>query len=617
MLSPYSLARPGGVQGQVIGLARSLRARGHDVTVLAPGTAERRHCRPPWGSTSSSGDRPGCTRTARWRRSRSRRWRRCAPSASSARGGFDVLHVHEPLAPMAAYGLVLTDPLPMVGTYHRSGVSRWVAPLKPLAELVGRRMQVRVAVSEAARDTGSHAGGGTFEVLFNGIDMDRFESAPPRRDEDGRPVVRVPRSPRAAQGSQRAARRLRQGGAAGRPVGHRRRPGRRGAAPPPSRVGPRALARRLRRRRGGGPAGRARTCCAPRRCSASRSAWSCSRAWRRAARWWPRTSTATGAPPAATPRSVPPGDVDRPVPGARAARSPMPRRAAGWPRPRRTRRRRSTPGRGRWTHWPSATSACTSGRSSPSAPDTDPGHVAWSPADQERAEGPHRQVVGCEASWPINTRVRGHHPEVVPATVPATAAVGVRPAAAPAVVRAAVAPAVVAPAVVAGIATATGTATETATDPRERGRRYGHVSERGRRFVVGLRRGRRSERGRRALRGRRRRLHIAQPVGLGRATERPGRWQPPALQVGQGHRREPLAVPLGLPPAQRPTPDRRRRGAPPAAPSRSRSRPPSALRRSSPPRSRPTATVPSRSARWRPWCPPLLLGALVWVRFCP
>jgi phosphatidylinositol alpha-mannosyltransferase len=48
---------------------------------------------------------------------------------------------------------------------------------------------VRVAVSEAARDTGSHAGGGTFEVLFNGIEMDRFESAPPRRDEDGRPVV--------------------------------------------------------------------------------------------------------------------------------------------------------------------------------------------------------------------------------------------------------------------------------------------------------------------------------------------------------------------------------------------------------------------------------------------
>ncbi len=47
------------------------------------------------------------------------------------KGGFDVVHLHEPLAPMASYGLVLTAPLPMVGTYHRAGVSRWVRPLQP------------------------------------------------------------------------------------------------------------------------------------------------------------------------------------------------------------------------------------------------------------------------------------------------------------------------------------------------------------------------------------------------------------------------------------------------------------------------------------------------------
>jgi phosphatidyl-myo-inositol alpha-mannosyltransferase len=61
--------------------------------------------------------------------------------------------------------------------------------LKPLAELVGRRMQIRVAVSEAARQTGLRSGGGDFEVLFNGVEMERFESAPPRRDEEGRPAV--------------------------------------------------------------------------------------------------------------------------------------------------------------------------------------------------------------------------------------------------------------------------------------------------------------------------------------------------------------------------------------------------------------------------------------------
>jgi phosphatidylinositol alpha-mannosyltransferase len=188
MLSPYSLTRPGGVQGQVIGLSRCLRARGHDVTVLGP--ADEGEPVPEAAGEHFVIGRPTALRSngsvapvALW------------PTASARverfvrTGGFDVVHVHEPLAPMAAYGLVLTAPLPMVGTYHRAGVSRWVPVLKPLAELVGRRLQIRVAVSEAARQTGMRSGGGEFEVLFNGVDMERFESAAPVHDEEGRPAV--------------------------------------------------------------------------------------------------------------------------------------------------------------------------------------------------------------------------------------------------------------------------------------------------------------------------------------------------------------------------------------------------------------------------------------------
>ena len=36
LVCPYSLSQPGGVQGQVLGLARSLVAMGHDALVLAP-----------------------------------------------------------------------------------------------------------------------------------------------------------------------------------------------------------------------------------------------------------------------------------------------------------------------------------------------------------------------------------------------------------------------------------------------------------------------------------------------------------------------------------------------------------------------------------------------------
>jgi phosphatidyl-myo-inositol alpha-mannosyltransferase len=188
MLSPYALTRPGGVQGQVVGLSRALRALGHDVTVLGPLDADAR-------VPESLGDHVDIGRPTALHSNGS-----VAPVAfwptTSARaertirnGGFDVLHVHEPLAPMAAYGLVLTTPVPMVATYHRAGVSRWVPVFKPLAELVGRRMQVRVAVSEAARETGMRSSGGDFKVLFNGVDMERFESAEPYRDETGRPTV--------------------------------------------------------------------------------------------------------------------------------------------------------------------------------------------------------------------------------------------------------------------------------------------------------------------------------------------------------------------------------------------------------------------------------------------
>ena len=36
LVCPYSLSVPGGVQGQVLGLAKALRRRGHEVRVLAP-----------------------------------------------------------------------------------------------------------------------------------------------------------------------------------------------------------------------------------------------------------------------------------------------------------------------------------------------------------------------------------------------------------------------------------------------------------------------------------------------------------------------------------------------------------------------------------------------------
>jgi phosphatidyl-myo-inositol alpha-mannosyltransferase len=176
MLSPYSLSRPGGVQGQVFGLSRALRKLGHEVTVLGPEDE---------GAPESQDDVVVVGRPTGLRSNGSVAPVTISPMVSIRteryvrHSDLDVLHIHEPLAPMAPYGLMITDPLPMVGTFHRAGVSRWVPILKPLAHLVGHRMEVRVAVSEAARETGMKSAGGDYEVLFNGIDMERFSSATP------------------------------------------------------------------------------------------------------------------------------------------------------------------------------------------------------------------------------------------------------------------------------------------------------------------------------------------------------------------------------------------------------------------------------------------------------
>ena len=192
MLSPYSLSRPGGVQGQVLGLARTLRNLGHQVTVVGPDDPEERDLAGD-GAVRASSDLFVIGGPTALRSNGSVAPVTISPIAAMRaerfvrRGGFDVLHLHEPLAPVASYGFVVSAPVPMVGTYHRAGVSRWVPVLKPLVYLVGSRLQVRVAVSEAARETALRSSKGEYEVLFNGVDMDRFTLTDPVRSD--RPSV--------------------------------------------------------------------------------------------------------------------------------------------------------------------------------------------------------------------------------------------------------------------------------------------------------------------------------------------------------------------------------------------------------------------------------------------
>ena len=85
-----------------------------------------------------------------------------------------MLHLHEPLAPSITVPALLAHPAPVVGTFHAAGDRtpyRWLgASLRRLAD----RIDARVAVSEAAVQLARRHLGGSYELLFNGIDVDRF-----------------------------------------------------------------------------------------------------------------------------------------------------------------------------------------------------------------------------------------------------------------------------------------------------------------------------------------------------------------------------------------------------------------------------------------------------------
>jgi len=176
MLCPYDLSSPGGVQGQALGLASSLRRAGHRVTLVAPDRSE------PSGTWR--GDLLVAGHPVGLRANGSvapvalspQAARRAAEAAAEA----DVVHLHEPFAPVLGYGCLVRGRTPMVGTFHRAGGGGLYRALSPLARWAAGRLGVRCCVSEAARATLAQAIGHLeVEVLFNGVEAERFAAAEP------------------------------------------------------------------------------------------------------------------------------------------------------------------------------------------------------------------------------------------------------------------------------------------------------------------------------------------------------------------------------------------------------------------------------------------------------
>jgi glycosyltransferase, family 1 len=190
LVCPYSFDAHGGVQVHVMDLAGELLRRGHEVQVLAP--ASPGTVLPDW--VTSAGDSIAIPYNGSVARlnfgalvaRRARRWLEA--------GDFDILHIHEPIAPNVGMLTLQAASAPVVGTFHAAmDRSRARELLSPVTVPLMEKLSARIAVSEEARRTVIQYHGGDAVVIPNGINVAPFACAPkddPRfRGTDDAPTI--------------------------------------------------------------------------------------------------------------------------------------------------------------------------------------------------------------------------------------------------------------------------------------------------------------------------------------------------------------------------------------------------------------------------------------------
>jgi phosphatidylinositol alpha-mannosyltransferase len=107
------------------------------------------------------------------------------PRRELSRGGYDVVHVHEPLVPLVGWNATLGSRTPVVGTFHTYSTKAIPNHLATAlgARRVFNRLSARIAVSEAAAWTGRRWFGGHYEIVPNGVDLSAAKRAAPPQDQ--------------------------------------------------------------------------------------------------------------------------------------------------------------------------------------------------------------------------------------------------------------------------------------------------------------------------------------------------------------------------------------------------------------------------------------------------
>jgi len=177
LVSPYAFSVHGGVQEQVLAQSRELVRRGHDVLVVAPDSDDQAALDTPARVVRlgkrlvlpANGSRAPLTLSFTAARRAARVMADFAP---------DVVHFHEPLAPLVGWRVLRRHRVASVGTFHRSGGGPAVSLTRPLLKWLARHLDETVAVSDMAAATMGAASGTSPTVLFNGFETERFRAFP-------------------------------------------------------------------------------------------------------------------------------------------------------------------------------------------------------------------------------------------------------------------------------------------------------------------------------------------------------------------------------------------------------------------------------------------------------
>ncbi len=192
LVSPYSYTYSGGVGQHVEALAEELLRQGHYVRLLAPsdpddrlarvmhrGARPRRRPLPEYalplgrtlgvpmnGAVSNLPYTPTAIRVL---------------GHELRNGGYDVVHVHEPNAPVASWYAVEAARAPVVATFHAYSTSLvsngLAANVFGVRRLYGK-LAGRIAVSHAAAWTGRRFYGGRYRIVPNGVDLGAARPTP-------------------------------------------------------------------------------------------------------------------------------------------------------------------------------------------------------------------------------------------------------------------------------------------------------------------------------------------------------------------------------------------------------------------------------------------------------